>query len=223
MRATRALGVACGLFAVALLLAVLLKPDVMLHPLYNPSVLLYPFYMLLGLLVAIVILCVAAISNLIHINAQKFIDDAYRIPGTQIVLRARFDDRALQSAPFLEATIGDGPPRKFCMAGSSLTRAQLYSVDGGRFLLETRRDTFLINTAPFSVEGPPHWMRGHVFPKNGRCDYDARSDAPERERIALKAGLKLVYLGAFTWDGRYRRFWPASVSPEQKIAPPFAR
>lgn len=213
MRATRhvsAVGVACGLFA-ALLVAVLLKP----------ALILYPLYMFLGLLIFIVVYVAVVVLTLVDINVQKSIDDAYRIPGTQIVLRARFDDWALQSAPFLEVRIGDEPPLKFCMAGPSLIRAQLYSVDGGRFLLETRRDTFLINTAPFSVEGPPSWMRGHVFPKHGRCDYDARSDAPERERIVLKSGLKLVYLGAFTWDGRYRRFWPASVSPEQKIAPRF--
>ena len=110
------------------------------------------------------------------------------------------------------------------MAGPALTRAQLYSVEGGRILLETSRDTYLVSTAPFSVEGLPSWMMlGHAsVNKHGSCDYDARSDAPGRERIALKSGLKLVYLGAFDADGAYRRFWPASVSPEQRIAPPFA-
>jgi hypothetical protein len=198
------------------LVAVLLKPAVMLYPVFNPAVILYPLFIFLG----IVVLVVVVVLNLIHIGVQSFIDDTYRIPGTQIVLRTTYAEWSIATAPYLEARNGDGASLKFCMAGPSRTRAQLYSIDGGGILLETARDTFLIHTAPFSVEGPPHWMRGYVFPnKWGSCDYDARSDAPERERIALKSGLKLVYVGAFDSDRGYRRFWPASLSPEQKITP----
>jgi hypothetical protein len=114
------------------------------------------------------------------------------------------------------------------MAGPEMTRAQLYSVEGGGVVLETARDTFLIKTAPFSVEGPPQWMHLYASPVNedGTCDYDARSDAPMSERIALKAGLKLTYIGAFdqvsdrSW---YRKYWPAALSPEQKLIPAIAQ
>jgi hypothetical protein len=209
-----ALWAACGLVTAALFLAAFLKPPVI--PVLI-KLLLYPLAIILYLGLQIFIY--------IDVGIQKFIDDTYRIPGTQVALRTTFDPWALQSAPYLEIRIGDEPPLRFCMAGPSLTRAQLYSVEGGRILLETSRDIFLIDSAPSSVKGPRSWaLQGGVFLHEGdRCDYDAgrgAPESPERERVALKSGLKLVYIGAFDRDGRYRRFYPASVSPEQRIALP---
>jgi hypothetical protein len=199
--------VAWGLLAAVLLVVLLLKPALLLFPL------------------VVVLYCILVAVIYFNVGVQNSIDDTYRIPGTQIVLRTTFNPwAALGTAPYLEVRNGHSPPLKICLAGPSPTRAQLYSVEGGGIVLETARDTFWIKTAPFSVEGPPHWMRLYALPTDeyGTCDYDARSDAPMRERIALKAGLKLAYIGAFdqvsdrSW---YRRFWPPSLSPEQKITP----
>lgn len=159
------------------------------------------------------------VFNYFHIAVQHVIDDTYRIPGTQIVLRTTFDPWIIAAAPYLEVRVGDSTPLRFCLAGPKLTRADLYSVDGGGMLLETARDTYLIKVEPFAVWGPASWQR-YVLPRGRVCDYDARSDAPVSERHSLKANLKLVYLGAFvTGQNGYRRFLPASASPEQKIAP----
>ena len=84
--------VAYVLFGAALLAAVLLKP----------AVILYPLSIVLGVLISIVVYAAIVISNFNHLEVQKNIDDAYRIPGTEIVLRTTVADWSLATAPYLE-------------------------------------------------------------------------------------------------------------------------
>jgi hypothetical protein len=175
-----------------------------------------------ALLLVIVFFLAVFVHGLLEGAFHLFVDETYRIPNTQVVVRT--GTTGLNPAPWLEVKNGSEAPLNLCMGGDGLERVQIYLVGETAILLETRHDTFFIDSAPFAVKGPAQWMR--VWANDKPCRTDARGVPREEDRSAVRAGLITRYVGAFDRRARpdksrgFWRYWTWAQSPEQWLSPP---